>query len=151
GPLVVRTSLHTGWVMVEGRGDIAAPAAAVVGDTMVVAAALQEHAAPGTMLCSAATARLVQRVVRLAPVPPLPGAVTLPRAYQVLRLRPPRAPLARRRDRRLSPFVGRERELATLHALLAQAAAGRGQAVGITGEPGIGKSRLVAEFWRSVP
>jgi predicted ATPase len=42
--------------------------------------------------------------------------------------------------------VGRERELATLHALLAQVETGRGQVIGVVGEPGIGKSRLIYEF-----
>jgi predicted ATPase len=50
----------------------------------------------------------------------------------------------------LTPFIGRRRELGTLHALLAQAGEGRGQVVGVVGEPGIGKSRLVYEFQRSM-
>ena len=49
----------------------------------------------------------------------------------------------------LSPFVGRERELVTLHALLAQVETGRGQVVGVVGEAGMGKSRLVSEFART--
>ena len=48
-----------------------------------------------------------------------------------------------------SPFVGRAHELATLHTALAQVMGGRGQVVGIVGEPGIGKSRLLAE-WRQL-
>src|SRR5439155_25416482 len=48
--------------------------------------------------------------------------------------------------RAASPFVGRTQALGTLHALLAQVEEGRGQVVGIVGEPGIGKSRLLAEF-----
>jgi tetratricopeptide (TPR) repeat protein len=48
----------------------------------------------------------------------------------------------------LSRFVGRERAMATLQALLAQAEDGRGQVVGLVGEPGIGKSRLMSEFRR---
>ncbi|HSX83052.1 MAG TPA: AAA family ATPase, partial [Candidatus Saccharimonadia bacterium] len=49
-----------------------------------------------------------------------------------------------------SRFVGRERELALLHERLAHAAQGHGQVVGIGGEPGMGKSRLLAEFHRSL-
>src|SRR5499426_1611334 len=49
--------------------------------------------------------------------------------------RPPRA-----------PFVGREREVATLEALFAQVEAGQGQVVGIVAEAGGGKSRLLYEF-----
>jgi predicted ATPase len=44
------------------------------------------------------------------------------------------------------PFVGRARELALLHDRLAAAVAGQGQVVGLVGEPGMGKSRLLAEF-----
>ena len=46
--------------------------------------------------------------------------------------------------------MGRERELALLHERLAHAAQGHGQVVGIVGEPGMGKSRLLAEFHRSL-
>jgi len=53
--------------------------------------------------------------------------------------------------RPLSRFVGRERELALLQALLAHVATGKGQVVGIVGEPGMGKTRLVYEFRHSVP
>jgi tetratricopeptide (TPR) repeat protein len=48
----------------------------------------------------------------------------------------------------LSPFIGRERELAVLDEWLAQAMHGRGQVVGLVGEPGVGKSRLIAELRR---
>jgi transcriptional regulator with AAA-type ATPase domain/predicted ATPase len=50
----------------------------------------------------------------------------------------------------LSPLVGRDRDLAMLDDLLAQTEQGHGQAVGIVGEPGVGKSRLLYEFCRSL-
>ena len=49
-----------------------------------------------------------------------------------------------------SPLVGRDRELAQLDDLLTQAESGRGQVVGLVGEPGVGKSRLVYEFQRGI-
>ncbi len=66
-PLALRMGLHTGLVVVGGmrNGDDAETAATVVGDVVSVATALQEQAAPGTILCSDATARLVQGTVRL--------------------------------------------------------------------------------------
>src|SRR5262249_26963736 len=85
----------------------------------------------------------------VAPVQ-LPGQPTPVTTYAILRHRGRRAPGWDRWGRVLSPFVGREREMATLHALLAQVEAGRGQVVGVVGEAGIGKSRLVAEFSRSL-
>jgi len=51
-------------------------------------------------------------------------------------------------DRHASPFVSRSREIAVLDDLLAQVEQGRGQAVLLAGEPGIGKSRLLHEFHR---
>jgi predicted ATPase len=52
--------------------------------------------------------------------------------------------------RPLSRFVGREREMAILQALLAQVEDGQGHVVGIVGEPGIGKSRVLDEFRREL-
>jgi hypothetical protein len=131
-----------------GIGDTQG-AAAVVGDLPLTVEALQEQAAPGMLLCSEATARLVQRDVRLEEVVPVPvpGQLSPVRTYQILGLHAPDGSEAQAERRTRSPFVGRAPELATLHAVLAQVLDGRGQAVGIVGEPGIGKSRLLAE-WR---
>ena len=57
-------------------------------------------------------------------------------AHKVLRVGPRCSPLVQRGERALSRFVGREREMATLQALLAQAEDARGQVVGPVGEPG---------------
>ena len=53
-------------------------------------------------------------------------------------------------ERGLTPLVGRERELATLRERFREVKAGRGQVVGIAGEAGMGKSRLVLEFRRAL-
>ena len=149
--LALRLGLHTGWMVVGSREDDAA-FAPVVGEAVTVALGLQEQAVPDQILCSEATARLVQQSVQLAAGEPvaLPGQPTPVPTYAVLRHRGQRVPGWARRGRALSPFVGRERELTTLHALLAQMEAGRGQVVGIVGEPGIGKSRLLYEFRQSL-
>ena len=119
---------------------------------MSLATALEERAEPGTILCSAATARLIQDAARLEAMGPVqvPGQPAGAEVYQVLGRRFRRSPGERHRGRVLSPFVGRDRELATLHALLAQVEEGRGQVVGVVGEAGLGKSRLVYEFTRSL-
>ncbi len=150
--LAVRIGLHTGLVAVGGIGEEAEGAAAVVGDTATLAAVLQDHAEPGTILVSDPTARLVREVVDVEAVGPMPvgGQPTPVMAYQVLGIRPPRTPVAEHEERTLSRFVGRDRELATLHALLAQVEDGQGHVVGLVGDPGIGKSRLLDEFRRSL-
>ena len=51
-------------------------------------------------------------------------------------------------DRHASPFVSRVREIAVLEDLLSQVEEGRGQAVLLVGDPGIGKTRLLHEFHR---
>jgi predicted ATPase len=123
-----------------------------MGDLPRTVEALEAQAAPGTTLCSAATASLVQGDVQLKPVPAVAvaGHAQPLLAYEVLDVQPPdRASAWRRRPTR-SRFVGRTRELATLHTLLAEVESGRGQVVGIVGEIGIGKSRLLAEFQHQV-
>lgn len=150
--LRLRIGLHTGWVVIGGRRDDTETVATVVGDVMSVAMALQEQALPDSILCSDATARLIQGAVHLGEgrALPVPGQSLPLMAYPVLAEDTWR-PLDRLHSgRTLSPFVGRGREMATLHDLLAQVEAGRGQVVGIVGEAGIGKSRLVHEFRQSL-
>ncbi len=57
--------------------------------------------------------------------------------------------LEARAARGLTPFVGRETEVDALHQAMARAAAGHGQVVAVSGEPGVGKSRLFWEFTHS--
>jgi class 3 adenylate cyclase/DNA-binding winged helix-turn-helix (wHTH) protein/tetratricopeptide (TPR) repeat protein len=153
-PPVWRMGLHTGLVVVGGmwNGADAATAATIVGDAVSVAIALEERATPGTILCSDATARMIQGTARLKAWGPLqvPGQPVPVKTYTVLDSSFRRSPMEQHRGRVLSPFVGREREMATLHALLAQVEEGHGQMVGIVGEPGLGKSRLIYEFRRSL-
>src|SRR5207244_10202998 len=79
---------------------------------------------------------------------PLAGELPLDAVYTVLGRRAPGRLLGFQGARVLTPFIGRTRALATLRALVARVEAGRGQLVGIMGEPGIGKTRLCAEFMR---
>jgi DNA-binding winged helix-turn-helix (wHTH) protein/class 3 adenylate cyclase/tetratricopeptide (TPR) repeat protein len=152
GSLTLRMGLHTGLVVIEGGRDDVETTPTVVGDVLSLALALQEQAAPGQILCSDATARLVQGTVFLTAVgaAQLPGQPTPVQAYAVFESSQRRANGRPQLRRGLSPFIDREREMATLHALLAQAESGRGQMVGVVGEAGMGKSRLIAEFRRSL-
>jgi tetratricopeptide (TPR) repeat protein len=91
-------------------------------------------------MISAEAAPLLRRRFALIPL----GVVTpgTPRAYQLSGLdRAPFPPATR-----MSAFVGRAAELGVLEACMARAIGGQGQIVGVAGEPGIGKSRLLREF-----
>jgi len=149
-PLSVRMGLHMGLVAVGGIDEAWDMAATVIGDIELVARALQEMAEPDSILCSDTTARQVQGTLSLDTVRPVQGLgrASPIMAHKVLGVRSRHLPLVQRGERALSRFVGREREMATLQALLAQAEDGRGQVVGLVGEPGIGKSRLMSEFRR---
>ena len=133
GPsLSVRVGIDTGLVVVGG--DAAAPYGAPVN----VAAQLQAHAAPGTVVISPATAALAGGAFDLEPF----GA----RAFRVLAPRPTRTRFDVSRARGLSHLVGRDADLKTLREAVAQADAGDGQVIGLVAEAGAGKSRLCFEF-----
>jgi len=119
-----------------------------LGETLALAVQLLGVAAPGDILVSPQVGRAVEGQCDLQARELAVGARLSNRieAYAVLGLRPHGVPLVMSGSRLLSPFVGRERELAVLNEWLVQAMHGRGQVVGMVGEPGVGKSRLVAEF-----
>ena len=143
-----RMGLNSGLVVVGSIGDNLRMDYSAIGDTTNLAARLQQQAEPGTILVSESTSRLVQGAVRLEALPlvQVKGKTEPIPIYKVIGTLPRRSPIASRSERTLSPFVGRERELATLEALFAQVEAGQGQVVGIVAEAGGGKSRLLYEF-----
>jgi len=143
-----RMGLNSGLVVVGSIGDNLRMDYSAIGDTTNLASRLQDHAAPGDILISESTSRLVQGAVRLEALPPVQvkGKTEPVSIYKVVGTLPRRSPIVSRSERTLSQFVGRERELATLEAVFAQMEAGQGQVVGIVAEAGGGKSRLLYEF-----
>jgi class 3 adenylate cyclase len=146
--VAVRLGLHTGLVIVGHLAHDPQRPYTASGDTLRLATRLQQQAAPGTLLVSAATYALVQAEVQGEACPTLPlDADSVPvSVYAVRGLRHRRGGVVGRGSGVLSPFVGRDQDMALLQTRLAQAVRGQGQVVGIAGEPGIGKSRLLAEF-----
>jgi class 3 adenylate cyclase len=150
--LRVRIGIHSGPVIFGSIGDRLPMDHTVIGDTANIAARLQQAADPGTILLSDATRLLAQDFARVEPVGPLvlKGKAEPIVAYRLLDVSHRRPGLRESAPARASAFVNRESELAILSNLLRQVESGRGQMIGIAGEPGIGKSRLLAEFHRQI-
>jgi class 3 adenylate cyclase/tetratricopeptide (TPR) repeat protein len=146
--LDVRMGLNTGLVVVGKIGDNLRMDYTAVGDTTHVASRLEQLAEPGSIVISEATYRLVRGYVRAEDLGELSvrGKREPIRAYKVLGPGSRRSRLEGPEAQTLTRFVGRERELHLLRELLDKAEAGQGQVVGIVGESGVGKSRLVHEF-----
>src|SRR5262245_48267151 len=146
--LQMRIGLHTGLVVVGKIGDDLRMDYTAVGDTTNLAARLQHLAEPGTVVISEATYKLVAGYfeTRDLGTHAVKGHPEPVRVVEVLRAWGRRTRLEVAAEHGLTPHVGRARELATLLDLFQQCQAGHGQVVAITGDAGIGKSRLVLEF-----
>lgn len=151
--LAVRVGVHTGLVVAGemGSGDTR-EALAIVGDTPNIAARLQEGAAPNAVVISTATYRLVAGyfACRDLGAQSLKGISQPVAAYQVRHASTARSRLDVAMRRGLTPLVGREQEVQLLLDCWEQARQGQGQLVVVSGEAGIGKSRLLLEFQRTI-
>jgi ABC-type oligopeptide transport system substrate-binding subunit/class 3 adenylate cyclase len=142
----MRIGIHTGNVVVGPVGDQAHQEYLALGDPVHLAARLQGEAKPGGVLVSQATAGLAEGHFNLEPVGPLSlkGVETPVMAFQVVG--PKRLPEGSRGIPGLkTPLVGRKDELDRLQAALNALSKGKGQVAAVTGEAGIGKTRLVEE------
>jgi len=145
GPLAVRIGIATGLVVVGDLvGQGSAREEAVIGETPNLAARLQVVAEPGQIVLAETTRRLVGDLFDFQALGTLPlkGLADPVGGYAVLGERVLESRFAARGLGRLSPLVGREQELALLLERWAQARSGEGQMVLLTGEAGIGKSRI---------
>ena len=144
--LAVRLGIHTGLVVAGELGSgTTRELLAIVGETPNIAARLQGVAEPNTVVISAATAQLVQGLFACEDLgtPPLKGVATPLRVYRVHGERASESRFEAVRPAGLTPLIGRDEELNLVLRRWAQATAGEGQVVLLTGEPGIGKSRLL--------
>jgi class 3 adenylate cyclase/tetratricopeptide (TPR) repeat protein len=140
--LQVRIGIHTGLVVIGDIGASGRTEQLALGETPNIAARIQGLAEPNTVIVSAATQRLIEGQFDSQPFGSylVKGIDTPIAAYHVQSERQGTSPLAGRVA--LSPLVGREQEEGLLIDRWEQAKEGRGQVVLLSGEPGIGKSRL---------
>ena len=147
----LRVGLNSGAVVVRAISNDLHMDYSAVGLTTHLAARMEQLALPGSIRLTAATLRLVEGLVVVQALGPVP-VKGLPDPVEVFELVGASA-IQRRLQaavvRGLTRFVGRQTELATLHQALEQARAGHGQIVAAVGEAGVGKSRLVYEVVHS--
>jgi len=144
--LKIRVGINTGPVVVGMVGTQAASEYTAMGDAVNVASRMQALARPGTVLVSGATHRFVAALVESVDVGALDlkGKTNAVQAYEVTALRT--GATGRGLSGLHAPMVGRDAHLARLRHLFAVAKAGQGRVAAVLGEPGIGKSRLLAEL-----
>ena len=151
-PLHVRVGLATGIVVVGdllGSGE--AQERGVVGDTPHLAARLQVIAQPDSVVIAEGTRKLVGDLFEIVDLGPqkLKGVAATTLAYAALRESSQANRFEALHPGGLAALVGREAECELLLRRWAKAKGGEGQVVLISGEAGIGKSRLTAEFLES--
>ncbi len=147
-PLQVRIGIHTGPVVVGEIGAGERTERLALGETPNIAARVQGHAAPNEVLVSPTTFRLIHGLFETEERGPqeLKGISTPMTLYRVVAESTARSRFEAAVQTGLTPLVGRAEELALLQRRWDQAQAGDGQVVLLSGEPGIGKSRLVQEL-----
>ena len=143
--LAVRLGIHTGLVVVGEVGGGGRQEQLALGDTPNIAARLQGLAAPDTVVISAATQQLIQGYFTCHALgsQTLKGVATPLQVYQVVRATAVQQRFDVAAARGLTSLVGREHEVGLLRDRWTQVQSGRGHIVVLSGEAGIGKSRLV--------
>ncbi len=146
-----RVGLHSGEVVVGAISSDLHMEYTAIGPTTHLAARMEQLATPGTIRLTAATLRLVEGLVEVRPLGPLPvkGLADPVGVFELAGAGPTGRRLQAAAARGLTRFVGREAELEQLRRAQQLAGDGHGEIAAIVGEAGVGKSRLVYEFTHS--
>jgi class 3 adenylate cyclase/tetratricopeptide (TPR) repeat protein len=149
--MLMCVGLNSGEVVVRAIGNDLHMDYSAVGQTTHLAARMEQLATPGSIRLTAATLRLVEGLVQVTALGPVPvkGLAETIEVFELVGASALRRPLQVAAARGLTRFVGRQAELAALQQALEQAGAGHGQVVASVGEAGVGKSRLVYECLHS--
>jgi class 3 adenylate cyclase/tetratricopeptide (TPR) repeat protein len=144
----LRLALNTGLAIATMGGTDAPP----TGDTVNLAWRIVHLAEPNQLIITEETRKTIQDFFLARPLERrmAHGVDAAQRLYELVSAREMRSRIEAVAERGLTPFVGREKELALLRERLAEARGGRGQIVMLAGEPGVGKSRLLLEFRQSL-
>jgi class 3 adenylate cyclase/tetratricopeptide (TPR) repeat protein len=144
----LRIGLNSGPVIVGSIGDDLRMDYTAVGDTTNLAHRMQDMANPGTVLVSGHTHRLARDFFEFTSLGKVEvkGKEEPQEAYELLRPTEVETRIEAAAAKGLTRFVGRRKEIDSLREAFDKAKAGSGQVIGIVGEAGVGKSRLLLEL-----
>ena len=147
----MRVGLNSGEVVVRAISNDLHMDYSAIGQTTHFAARVEQLARPGTTLLTRETLRLVEGLVQVTALGPIPfrGVAEPVEVFELIGASALRGHFQAGVVRGLTRFVGRDHELAALRHAQERAGAGQGQVVAVVGEAGVGKSRLVYEFVHS--
>jgi class 3 adenylate cyclase/tetratricopeptide (TPR) repeat protein/energy-coupling factor transporter ATP-binding protein EcfA2 len=149
----MRLGLNSGPVIVGSVGNDLRMDYTAIGDTTNLASRMETIAKPGSVLVSEDTYKLAKDFFRFEPVGKVEvkGKEEPVEAYQLMEAGEVETRIGASVARGLTKFVGRQREIAALKDAFEKAQSGYGQVIGIVGEAGVGKSRLLLELRAVLP
>jgi len=151
-PLKMRVGIHTGPVVVGTLGNDLRVEFKAVGETVNLSSRMEGLAEPGATYVTEDTFKLTEGFFRFEALgeKKVKGKKEPVSVYRAIATSTRRTRFDISAERGLTPLVGRERELDLILDAFERAKAGRGQAVSIMSEAGLGKSRLLYEFRKAV-
>ncbi len=150
-PITIRVGINSGEIVISAIGNDLQMEYTVVGQTVHLAARMEQMAKPGSVLATADTFRLAEGYVSMKSLGPVQvkGLADPIQIYEITGHGAAKTRLQAAAARGLTRFVGRTGELEELYRAQQLASTRRGQVVAIVGHAGVGKSRLVQEFVHS--
>ena len=149
----MRIGINSGHVVVGAIGDDLRMDYTAMGDTTNLASRLENLAAPDSIMVSEKTFKLTRDFFEFKPLDRLhiKGKENPQQAYELLKTSAITTRIEASKAKGFTKFVGRKNPMGAINGALEKATSGSGQVVGVVGEAGVGKNRLILEFRKTLP